>query len=77
MARLAAGVRERAGGLLEKRVTIDGKRYSLYGKTSKEIAEKEYNWRKEIEGVQYTQNKNVTLDKYFDVWIEHKRTTRR
>ncbi len=37
MARLGAGTRKRADGTLEKRFTIDGKRYSVYGKTAKEI----------------------------------------
>ena len=32
MARLGAGTRKRADGTLEKRFTIDGKRYSIYGK---------------------------------------------
>ena len=38
MARLGAGTRKRADGTLEKRFTIDGKRYSVYGKNAKEIS---------------------------------------
>ncbi len=40
MARLEAGTRKRVDGTLEKRFTIDGKRYSIYGKNAKEKAKK-------------------------------------
>lgn len=46
MARLAAGIRKRADGTLEKRFTIDGRRYSIYGKNAKEISQKEQEVRK-------------------------------
>ena len=57
MARLAAGIRKRADGTLEKRFTIDGRRYSIYGKNAKEISQKEQ---------EVTDNRNLTLDGYFD-----------
>ncbi len=66
MARLAAGIRKRADGTLEKRFTIDGKRYSIYGKNAKEISQKEQEIRKKIETGIYTDNRNLTLDGYFD-----------
>jgi len=65
MARLGAGTRKRADGTLEKRFTIDGKRYSVYGKNAKEISQKEQEIRKKIEAGIYTDNRNITLDKYF------------
>lgn len=70
MARRAAGVRERKDGTLEKRFTIRGKRYSVYGRTNKEITEKEQEIRDKIKQGIYTDNRNITLDKYFDEWIE-------
>jgi len=73
MARLAAGVRKCADGTLEKRFTIDGKRYSIYGKNAKEISQKEQEVRKKIEAGIYTDNRNMTLDKYFDEWLTGKR----
>jgi len=73
MARLAAGVRKRADGTLEKRFTIDGKRYSIYGKNSKELSQKEQEIRKKIEAGIYTNNRNMTLDKYFEEWLDRKR----
>ncbi len=73
MARLAAGVRKRTDGTLEKRFTINGSRYSVYGRTSKEISEKEQELRKEINAGIYQKNKNITLDKYFTEWQKRKR----
>lgn len=73
MARLAAGVRKRPDGTFEKRFTVDGNRYSVYGQTTKEIVQKEQELRKLIESGAYTDNKNITLDGYFDEWIKGKR----
>lgn len=70
MARLAAGVRKRSDGTLEKRFTVSGKRYSVYGKTSKEVTEKETALREQIAKGTYSPNKKVTLDTYFSEWIE-------
>ena len=73
MARLGAGTRKRADGTLEKRFTINGKRYSIYGKNAKEISQKEQEIRKKIEAGIYTDNRNLTLDGYFDEWLNGKR----
>lgn len=75
MARLAAGVRKRANGTLEKRFTVDGVRYSVYGKTKKEIQEKETETREQIKAGLYTNNRNITLDAYFEEWLKGKRNT--
>lgn len=74
MARLGAGTRKRSDGTLEKRFTVDGKRYSIYGKNTKEISQKEQEIRKKIEAGIYTDNKNLTLDQYFTEWLTGKRT---
>lgn len=73
MARLGAGTRKRADGTLEKRFTVNGKRYSVYGKTTKEVTAKEQDIRKLIEAGLYTNNRNITLDGYFEEWIKDKR----
>lgn len=73
MARLGAGIRKRNDGTLEKRITIDGKRYSIYGKTTKEIATKEQEVRNRAEQGLYKANMNITLDKYFNEWLERKK----
>lgn len=70
MARLPQGVIKRADGLLQKRFTVNGKRYSIYGHTLDELRLKEQEKRLEIAAGQYTKNKNVILDKYFDEFIK-------
>lgn len=75
MAKLPAGARKRKDGLLEKRFTVNGKRYSVYGTNAKEIADKEQETRQAIEQGLYNTNRNITLDKYFESWIERKRRT--
>lgn len=75
MARLASGVRKRADGSLEKRFTVDGKRYSVYGKNQKEIVQNEQELRKLIESGMYTENRNLTLDDYFEGWVPQKRNS--
>lgn len=73
MARLKAGVRKRDNGTLEKRVTIEGKRYSIYAKSQEELQAKEIELQKQIVEGNYTRNKNITLDKYYIEWLKEKR----
>ena len=73
MARLGAGIRKRTDGMLEKRFTVNGRRYSIYARTSKELAQKEQEIRKKIEAGMYTDNRNLTLDQYFVEWLTGKR----
>lgn len=75
MARLAAGVRKRDDGTLEKRFSINGRRYSVYGKTQKELSQKEQELRNQIENGLYSDNRNITLDKYFEEWKKNKRVS--
>lgn len=72
MARLPQGVRKRKDGVLEKRITIDGKRYSLYASNTKDLYNKESELREQVKNGSYLQNKNITLEKYFDEWIKRK-----
>lgn len=76
MARLGAGTRRKASGILEKRITINGKRFSIYGHNSKEIAEKESEIRESIKAGLYIENRNVTLDQYFKKWIDRRNKTK-
>ena len=75
MARLPAGTRRRPDGTLEKRISIDGKRYSIYGSTAAALKEKEADLRKRLEEGGYTTNSNITLDKFFEEWRDQKRNT--
>ena len=74
MARLPQGVLRRKDGTLQKRFTIDGKRYSIYGHTVAELTEKELAKRKDIESGLYKNNVNVTLDIYFEEFIKQNQT---
>ena len=75
MAKKARGVKIREDGTLEKRFTLEGKRYSVYAKSMKELEQKEQELRNRIAAGQYTRNQNVTLDRYFDEWIVEKEKT--
>ena len=75
MGRLGSGTRKRADGMLEKRFTVDGKRYSVYGKNTKEIEQKEHETRKMIDAGIYTSNRKITLDQYFEEWLTGKRNS--
>lgn len=72
MARRMAGIRRRKDGTFEKRFTIEGQRYSVYGKTQKECIENEMKRREEIRNGLYTKNRKITVDQYFQEWIERK-----
>ncbi len=72
MARLPQGVRLTKSGRYEKRFTVDGVRYSVYGKTSKECIAKELEKRKALEEGRYTKNAAITFDAYFKEWSESK-----
>lgn len=58
-----------------KRFTVEGKRYSAYGRSTKECAENELRIREEIKAGLYNSNKNITLDAYFDEWEKSRRGT--
>lgn len=72
MARLPQGVTKRKDGLLQKRFTIQGKRYSIYAHTLDELTQKEQDKRLEIASGVYKANKSITLDSYFKEFLEHK-----
>lgn len=68
MPRIPAGMRKTARGIYESRFTINGKRYSVYGKTVKECKEKELTRRREIEEGLSRSGRELTLDQYFLKW---------
>ena len=72
MARLPQGVVKRKDGLLQKRFTLNGKRYSIYAHTLDELTQKEQDKRLEIASGTYKANKLITLDNYFKEFLEHK-----
>lgn len=75
MARLPVGYRQREDGRIECRFTVNGKRYSCYADTVKECRERERELRETIENGLYTQNRNITLDKYYEEWKNARKGT--
>lgn len=73
MQKLPTGVRKRKTGLLEKRFSIRGVRYSVYGKTIRQLNERETKKREEVIGTQPVRQETMTLDQYFAIWIEGKK----
>ena len=65
---LPAGMRIRPDGNYEIRFTIKGKRYSVYASTAAECRDKEIELREQIKSGLYIENRNITLDKYYQEW---------
>ena len=76
MARLGAGTRRKASGILEKRFTLNGKRYSVYGHSTKELTEKESEIREAVKAGLYVENRNITLDQYYKAWYDRRIRTK-
>ena len=75
MARLPMGMTQRQDGRIMGRFSIDGRMYSVYGKSVKEVREKETQKRKQIEEGLYKSSNKVKVDEYFERWMESKRGT--
>jgi len=75
MARRAAGIDRLKSGLYRSRFTVNGKRYSVTAPNVRECRELEALKRQEIEECSYKTGENISLDDYFDRWIEAKQGT--
>ena len=71
MAKLPAGARKLKSGRYEQRFSVNGKRYSVYGASLKELKEKELERRAEIAAGVVRSGRELTLGKYFDQWIKN------
>lgn len=67
MARMAAGMRKKGNGY-ESRFYVNGKRFSVSGKTIPECREKEAKRRHELEEGMYKPGKMLTMSEYFERW---------
>ncbi len=67
-----AGTLRKKGGLHEYRFHVDGRRYSVYGRTVEECREKEINVRERIKKGTYQKNGNVTMNEYFEEYLQQK-----
>lgn len=73
MQKLPTGVRKRKTGLFEKRFSINGMRYSVYGRSLKQLNAKEQSKRSQIIMQMPVKNVSMTMDQYFENWIEGKK----
>lgn len=65
---LPPGYRYRDDSSIERRFTVEGKRYSVYGNTVNECQEKELDLRDQIRNGLYVSNRNITLNAYYKEW---------
>lgn len=72
MKRKIAGITRRDNGTYMCRFTINGKRYTVYGKTVKECREKEAKKRQEIEAGTYKPGRTLTIKEYSERWLHNK-----
>lgn len=73
MQKLPTGVRRRKTGLLEKRFSVNGNRYSVYGRTTRQLNEKEQKKRNQIDSLVPGKKETMMVDQYFETWIEGKK----
>lgn len=73
MQKLPAGVRKRKTGLLEKRFSVNGNRYSVYGRNIRQLNEQEQKKRSQIASIVPVKKEFMTVDQYFEIWIEGKK----
>lgn len=73
MARLPQGVIKRKNGTLQKRFTIDGKRYSVYGHTTEELLHKEAEKRKLLACGIVVDKSTITLEQYFSEFVNQRK----
>ncbi len=64
----------RKDGKLEKKITINGKAYHIYGKSASELLAKEAAKREEIEQGKKNHD-NPTIREYADIWLENIRNS--
>lgn len=70
---LGRGYREHPDGQIEYRFTVDGKRYSVSGRSMSEVKQREIEKRKQIEDGTAAGSKNITLDGFFQMWQDIRR----
>lgn len=72
MQKLPEGVRVRKSGLLEKRFSVGGCRYSVYGRTARQLKQREQEKRLQLAASRPVPAA-ITTDQYFRTWIEGKK----
>lgn len=68
--RLPKGISLRKDGRYQARYTLNGKRYTIYGKSLKEVEKKLRDAKYEIEHGIFAKPDKVTVDTWFNTWME-------
>lgn len=73
---LPKGISQRKDGRYMAQITYYGKRYVLYDRSLKEIRKKTTDLRYELDHGIYAEEKNITIDSWFNTWLKvYKETT--
>lgn len=75
MGRMGAGVTKRADGRYMGRFSVNGTRYTVYGKSSSECKKKEQEIRQELEEGTMKKGKDLTFAEYTERFIDNHRDT--
>lgn len=68
--RLPKGISIRKDGRYQARYTLNGKRYTIYGKTQKEVEKKLRDAQYEIEHGIFAKPDKVTVNSWFHTWMK-------
>lgn len=68
--RLPKGISQRKDGRYQARYSINGKRYTVYGKTKKEVEKKLRDAMYEIEHGIYAKPEKITVDSWYKTWVK-------
>lgn len=71
--KLPKGISIRPDGRYQARYTLNGKRYTIYGKTQKEIEKKLRDAQYEIDHGIYAKPDRITVDAWYQAWIKEYR----
>ena len=72
MQKLPEGVRVRKSGLMEKRFTMNGCRCSVYGRSLRQLKQREQE-KRQLLATTPGKPASLTMDAYFETWLEGKR----
>ena len=67
--RLPKGVSKRKDGRYQARYTLNGKRYTIYGKTQKEVEKRLRDAQYEIDHGIFAKPDKITVDTWFETWM--------
>ena len=70
---LPKGISIRKDGRYQARYTLDGKRYTIYGKSLKEVEKRLRDAKYEIDHGIYAKPQRLTVDSWYSTWLKEYR----